>query len=84
LFADVERPVHTPVIRWLNKVFANLVMTAAATQNVEGEPVGGLNKFFYHAYQVRLKGKALKERSRMAYYVGKWALIGLLVWALFF
>ncbi len=84
LFADIERPVHTPVMRWLNKVFADLVMTASATQNVEGEPVGGLNKFFYHAYQVRLKGKALKARNRTAYYVGKWALIGLLVWALFF
>ena len=51
---------------------------------IEGEPVGGLNKFFYHAYQVRLKGKALKARNKTAYYVGKWALIGLLIWALFF
>ena len=59
-------------------------MKASATQNVEGEPIGGLNKFFYHAYQIRLKGKALKARNRTAYYVGKWALIGLLVWALFF
>lgn len=84
LFADIERPVYTPVVRWLNKLFASLVMTASATQNVEGEPVGGLNKFFYHAYQIRLKGKALKQRNRAAYYLGKWALIGLLVWALFF
>ena len=84
LFADIERPVYTPVVRWLNKVFATLVMQASATQNVEGEPVGGLNKFFYHAYQVRLKGKALKARNRTAYYAGKWTLIGLLVWALFF
>lgn len=83
LFADIERPVHTPVMRWLNKVFASMVMTASATQNVEGEPVGGLNKFFYHAYQVRLKAKALKARSRTTYYVGKWALIGLLIWAVF-
>lgn len=84
LFADIERPVYTPVIRWLNRAFATLVMTASATQNVEGEPVGGLNKFFYYAYQVRLKAKALKARNKTAYYVGKWALIGLLLWALFF
>ena len=38
----VERPVYTPVVRWINKVFASLVMTASATQNVEGEPIGGL------------------------------------------
>lgn len=84
LFADIERPVYTPVVRWLNKVFAAIVMSASATQNVEGEPIGALNKFFYHAYQVRLKGKALKEKNRTAYYVLKWALIGLLLWALFF
>lgn len=84
LFADIERPVYTPMVRWLNRMFATLVMTASATQNVEGEPVGGLNKFFYYAYQVRLKAKALKARNRAAYYVGKWALIGLLLWALFF
>jgi beta-hydroxylase len=72
------------VVRWINKVFATLVMKASATQNVEGEPIGGLNKFFYHAYQIRLKGKALKAKNRTAYYVGKWALIALLVWALFF
>jgi beta-hydroxylase len=84
LFADIERPVYTPVVRWLNRVFATVVMAASATQNVAGEPVGALNKFFYHAYQVRLKGKALKEKNRLAYYTLKWLLIGLLLWALFF
>lgn len=84
LFADIERPVHTPVMRWLNRMFAKVVMTASQTQNVEGEPIGGLNKFFYHAYQVRVKAKALKQRSKTSYYVGKWALIALLLWALFY
>lgn len=84
LFADIERPVYTSVVRWLNKVFATLVMTAAATQNVEGEPVGGLNKFFFHFYQLRTKAKALKARNRTAYYVGKWVLIGGLLWAIFY
>lgn len=84
LFADVERPVYTPVVQWINTIFAKIVMSASATQNVEGEPVGALNKFFWYAYQVRLKGKALKEKNRTLYYVLKWALIGWLVWALFF
>jgi len=84
LFADIERPVYTPVMRWLNRAFGALVMTAAATQNVEGEPIGGLNRFFSHFYRWRTRAKAFKERQRTAYYVGKWALIGGLLLALFY
>ncbi len=84
LFADIERPVWTPIMRWINHGFGTLVMTAAATQNVEGEPVGGLNKFFFHFYQLRAKAKVLKERNRTVYYVGKWVLIGGVLWALFY
>ncbi len=81
LFCDVERPVFFAPVRWLNRLFGRVVMTAAATQNVEGEPVGGLNKFFFYAYKVRLWGKALKAKSRPTYYIGKWVLIlGLLYW----
>lgn len=83
LFCDVERPLHFAPMRWLNRLFARLVMTASATQNVEGEPVGALNKFFYHAYKIRLAGKALKQKSRTTYYVGKWLLIGGALYALF-
>ena len=75
LFCDVERPVHFAPIRWLNRAFGKLVMTSAATQNLESEPIGGLNKFFYHAYKVRLFFKAFKARSRLGYYIVKWALI---------
>jgi len=75
LFCDVERPVHFAPIRWLNRAFGKLVMTSAATQNLESEPIGGLNKFFYHAYKVRLFFKAFKAKSRTGYYVVKWVLI---------
>ena len=81
LFCDVERPLYFAPVRWFNRLFARIVMTASATQNVEGEPVGALNKFFFYAYKVRLWGKALKARSRPTYYIGKWAIIvGLLYW----
>ena len=76
LFCDIERPLHGRVLRWINHAFARVVMQAAATQNMEGEPVGAINKFFYYAYQVRLKGKALKASHRGVYYAGKWLLIG--------
>ncbi len=75
LFCDIERPLHFAPMRWFNRVFARLVMTASATQNVEGEPVGALNRFFYYAYQGRLQAKKLKTSHRRVYYVLKWALI---------
>ncbi|KAI1694129.1 aspartyl/Asparaginyl beta-hydroxylase domain-containing protein [Ditylenchus destructor] len=75
LFCDVERPLFFAPTRWLNRWFGKLVMTAAATQNLESEPIGGLNKFFYHAYKVRLFFKAFKAKSRTGYYITKWVLI---------
>ncbi|MET0518524.1 MAG: aspartyl/asparaginyl beta-hydroxylase domain-containing protein [Burkholderiaceae bacterium] len=83
LFCDVERPLFFAPMRWLNRFMGRFVMTAAATQNVEGEHIGGLNKFFFYAYKVRLAAKALKARSRPSYYALKWALMaGLLYWIL--
>ena len=75
LFCDVERPLRLAPMRWLNRWFGRVVMTAAATQNLESEPIGGLNKFFFHAYKVRLFFKAFKARTRLGYYLVKWALI---------
>jgi beta-hydroxylase len=82
LFCDVERPLFFAPMRWVNRLFGRLVMQAAATQNVEGEPVGAVNRFFFHAYKLRLAGKQLKAKSRLAYYSLKWVLIAGLVYAL--
>ncbi|NML14203.1 aspartyl/asparaginyl beta-hydroxylase domain-containing protein [Azohydromonas caseinilytica] len=83
LFCDVERPLWTAPVRWFNRLFARHVMAAAATQNVPGEPVGALNRFFQGFYAARKKAKDLKARSRTTYYAGKWALILAALWALF-
>lgn len=84
LFCDVERPLYLAPLRWFNRLFARVVMTASATQNVEGEPVGALNKFFFHFYKVRASAKELKANNRTAYYVGKWALIIGVLFAIFY
>jgi len=85
LFCDVERPLHAAPVRWFNRFFATHVMAAASSQNEEGDqPVGAINKFFFYAYQLRLKAKALKASHRQVYYAGKWLLIGGLLWLLFF
>ncbi len=51
------------------------MVRAAATQNVEGEKVGALNKLFGYAYQFRLLGKRVKAWNRTTYYVLKWTLL---------
>jgi beta-hydroxylase len=83
LFCDVERPLRSAPMRWFNRFFATHVMAAASSQNTEAESVGGINRLFQHAYQLRLKAKKLKETHRPVYYAGKWVLIGGLLWALF-
>ena len=52
-------------------------------QNVDGEPVGILNRIFGYAYRVRLVGKRIKTRSRFAYYCVKFALLGAFFYRVF-
>jgi len=83
LFCDIERPLRTAPMRWINRIFAKKVMAAASSQNTEVESVGGINRFFQTAYQWRIQAKRLKAQQRGWYYAGKWLLIGGLLWALF-
>ncbi|HWY73320.1 MAG TPA: aspartyl/asparaginyl beta-hydroxylase domain-containing protein [Burkholderiaceae bacterium] len=83
LFCDVERPLKSRAMTAINRWFARNVMKASATQNVEGEKIGALNRMFGGFYQFRLRAKELKSRSRAGYYVLKWALLGGLFYLLF-
>ena len=84
LFCDVERPLTSRLLTAANRAFARFVMAASVTQNQAGERIGGLNRFFAHAYRWRLRAKALKATHRRLYYAGKWLLIGAAVYVLFF
>lgn len=83
LFCDIERPLTNRVARALNRFIGKPMARAAATQNVEGEKVGVLNKIFSYVYHIRLLGKRIKAWNRTAYYVIKWALLGSLAYAVF-
>ena len=83
LFCDVERPLISRVMTSINRWFARNVMKASATQNVEGEHIGVLNRLFGGFYQLRLRAKQLKAWSRTTYYLLKWALLGGLFYLLF-
>lgn len=83
LFCDVERPMKNGLMRRFNHFVANTLVRASKTQNVEGEPVGALNKVFGYAYRVRLVGKKIKEKSRFTYYALKYLIIGGILYAIF-
>jgi len=83
LLCDIERPLRTAAARALNRVVGRRMIRAAATQNVEGEHVGLLNRLFEYLYQIRIAGQWLKARSRPFYYAIKWALTGALLYAVF-
>ncbi len=82
-FADIERPLTNPVARWLNRFFKGFVMRAAATRNLPGERVGGLNRAFEYLYKIRIWSKRLKKWNRKAYYAYKWSVLALLAWWIF-
>jgi beta-hydroxylase len=83
LFCDVERPVHTKLVQLLNRWFGRYVMSAASSQNVEGEKVGFVNILFKYFYNLRAQAKKLKAKQRSVYYIGKWVLILGILWAIF-
>ena len=83
LFCDVERPVHTKLVQLLNRWFGRYVMSAASSQNVEGERVGFANILFKYFYHLRAQAKKLKAKQRNVYYIGKWVLILGILWAIF-
>jgi len=62
----------TAINRWVS----NNVISASATQNVEGEHVGWINRVFGYVYHVRLVGKRMKAWNKRVYYAVKFALIG--------
>ena len=81
LFCDIERPLSNRVLTWLNHGFRNTVIRASQTENTSGDRVGVLNRIFSVVYHVRLVGKRIKRRSKLAHYTLKWLIIGgLLYW----
>jgi beta-hydroxylase len=83
LFCDVERPMKYSFMTAMNRWVSHHIVKASATQNVDGEQVGVLNKVFGRLYEVHLFGRRIKEWNRRVYYALKYsltfALLGLIV-----
>jgi len=74
LFCDIERPLHTPLVRGLNRIVSRVLGSATATQNVEGERVGIVNRLFIFAYHMGQARRRFKRFSKPLYNLTKVAL----------
>jgi beta-hydroxylase len=83
LFCDVERPMKYGFMTAMNRWVSHHIVKASATQNVDGEQIGVLNKVFGKLYEVHLLGRRIKDLNRKVYYALKYALtlavLGLIV-----
>src|ERR1700743_718408 len=79
LFCDVERPMKYGFMTAINRWVSRNIVKASATQNVEGEHVGVLNKVFGKLYEIHLASRKVKQWNRTVYYTAKYTLmLGLL------
>jgi beta-hydroxylase len=74
LFCDVERPMKYRFMTAMNRWVSHHIVKASATQNVDGEHVGVLNKVFGELYEIHLLGRRIKSWNRKVYYALKYAL----------
>jgi len=83
LFCDVERPMKFGFMTAINRWVSLHIVKASATQNVDGEHVGVLNKVFGKLYEIHLASRRVKEWNRNVYYALKYSLmigiVGLIV-----
>jgi beta-hydroxylase len=75
LFCDVERPLHTPIMRAINRFVSNTLVRAASTQNVPSENIGFLNRLYALTGQGGAWISRLKRKNRRAFKIGKYAAI---------
>jgi beta-hydroxylase len=83
LFCDVERPMKFRFMTAINRWVSNHIVKGAASDNVEGERVGVINKAFSYLYEVHLVGRRIKEWNYRAYYGLKFALVGVVLAVIF-
>ncbi len=72
LLCDIERPLRFRAMQVVNRWVSRHIVTASATQNLENEPVGALNRFYsrvYHPVAARINSGArrLKQWNRPLY-----------------
>lgn len=84
LFCDIERPTNNFFARWVNKFFSMTMARSSASPNTADDKTGLLNRIFGLVYPIRVLGKRLKAFNSNIYYLVKYALLALVLYAIIF
>jgi len=84
LFCDVSRPMKLGMINRFNTFVSSTLISASATRNDEGDPVGMINRIFEKLYSIRVVSRRIKRWNRSAYKVLKYTLFIALLYLIFF
>src|SRR6478752_2908060 len=79
LFCDVERPMKYRFMTAINRWVSQHIVKASATQNVDGEHIGVLNRVFGWLYEIHLGSRKVKEWNRNVYYTLKYSVTALVL-----
>jgi beta-hydroxylase len=85
LFCDLERPLRSRVMAWINHHVSNFMGAITASPNEANEPTGAINRLFATLRRRREKNHAFKQRHRTLFktmkFVGALAVLWVLLLA---
>ncbi len=67
LFCDIERPLHTPVMRAINRAVGGFLGRATAAQNLPSDRVGAINRAYTGIHHLKQTAKRAKQANRTLY-----------------
>lgn len=83
LFCDVERPLRGWLPTVINRFVINHFVKGTASQNVEGEKIGLINRLYSPIFIVRPYLKRFKRWNRKLYFTVKYAVYAAVLCAIF-
>ncbi len=85
LFCDLERPLRSRAMAWINHHVSNFMGAITASPNEASEPTGAVNRLFSALRQRREKSRGFKQRHRTLFrtmkFVGALAVLWVLLLA---
>lgn len=84
LFCDIRRPMRYRIVDKFNQLLSTTLMSASATRNEEGEPIGVINQLFSKLYSLRTVSRRFKRWNKPLYKATKYTLfLGMVYWLFF-
>jgi beta-hydroxylase len=82
LFCDIERPLRSRAMAWINHRVSNFMGAITASPNEASEPTGAVNRLFAALRRRREKNRGFKQRHRKLFKILKFAGGLVLLWVL--